>query len=98
VSSALPENHQRQPTPSPKVGEKKLMSPALTVARHFLSVSKVDSLRLYGSVGEDDAQNGLPHLELKPSQGPATSVVSSVRSREEEEPLPTAEVMINSLD
>jgi hypothetical protein len=35
-------------------------SPALAVSRRFLSVRKMDSLRLYSSVGEDGAPNGPP--------------------------------------
>jgi hypothetical protein len=101
MSSALLENHQRQPTTSPKVGEKRPTLPALAVAHHFLSVSKVDSLCLYGSVGEDGAQNGPPLPELEPFQDPAmttTGIVSSLRGREKEEPLPAVEVMMNSPD
>jgi hypothetical protein len=54
------ENRHRIPPPSPKFGEKRPSSPALVVARGFLAVSKTDSLRLYGSVGEDDTSNGPP--------------------------------------
>jgi hypothetical protein len=71
------------------------------MARHFLVVSKVDSLCLYGSVGEDGALNGPPQLEFEPSQGSAmaaTGSVSSASSREEEESLPASEVMMNGPD
>jgi hypothetical protein len=37
---------------------------ALTVARRFLLVSKMDSLRLYGSVAEDGTPNGPPWFEF----------------------------------
>jgi hypothetical protein len=41
---------------------------ALAVARRFLLVSKMDSLRLYGSVAEDGTPNGPPWFEFELSQ------------------------------
>jgi hypothetical protein len=63
--------------PPPKVGEKGQPLPALTIARHFLVVSKTDSLCLYGPVGENGAPNGPPKLEFEPPQGSAMAVAGS---------------------
>jgi hypothetical protein len=52
--------------PPPKVEQKGPSLPAFIVARHFLTVNKTDSLRLYGPIGEEGAPNGPPQLKLEP--------------------------------
>jgi hypothetical protein len=87
--------------PPPKVREKRPPSPALVVACHFLTVSKTDSLRLYGPVGEDGAPNGPPQLGFEPPQGSAMAAadsVSSARSWVGEELLPATQVVMDGPD
>jgi hypothetical protein len=61
----------------------------------------MDSLHLYGSVGEDSALNGPPQLKFEPSEGPVMAAHGSVSpacSREEEESLSTTEIVMNGPD